>query len=773
MPVCLNLFDYRGKVFENGLESYEYVSNNTLSGWELEKEQGNVSEELEHRLGENSAVAQFGERIYCVPFNAALLPNVLQGTSSSIAWTLVSKQLTLMPKDNNSREIIRRLVARAIGNRQLQRGWFVEDHRFAYHWSFNLSRQLCTDLMDVYPGFVFRPYVYEDGTCAIMVDPKFRFEPKKTLRNTIDDMLRSGLDPEKINSTLREEYVIDACPVTECPTRKSPSGNCRLKGLGKRRVLLGLDFTKSPSQASIGSLIDYHRRATVCQYGGKVADAIRDNPPIAIVKGFGTKNALEYPAERIRLELKLWDLDKYQRMLVMKYIQPPMPQRYKMTENFATYANELQIGRRHFLELNTSFAEAGTKNRAWELFWNFECTPLKVGNGFCTSQEPFAGIERSGPYDISGDDKRTFSRIQMMLCNLTNWIRDDQIRKFYNDLTEGFERPHFKGLKGLFGVQTPKFSEDLMLSNLDELREIPPERQPDVILVFAPPLGKHKIDQYGFFKHTLTKKGIATQFILDDTLRSANTQYKYLSYLKNLALAIYYKVGGIPWVLSRPAGYNACYIGLATLSSGDGICASIQGFDSIGLWLGGWTEFLDKSEYPSTLVGRVRTLMQLYQNRRQRSPDKVILHKDGEIWPEIELGPLSETFGSKLVAVSVKRTPVPRMYDPHARADYTVTRGACVRIDSKAALLATTGPPLPVHGSQRPITIEIKSENVAETAFKDICSSVFDLSLLFGGYVLGVVSKPITTYFAGQALSMVSQYDITESPVLWRKAWFV
>ena len=56
MTLNLNLFSYRGKVFEKGIDSYVYVPNKFLSGWELEKEQGAALEELETKLGDNSVV---------------------------------------------------------------------------------------------------------------------------------------------------------------------------------------------------------------------------------------------------------------------------------------------------------------------------------------------------------------------------------------------------------------------------------------------------------------------------------------------------------------------------------------------------------------------------------------------------------------------------------------------------------------------------------------------------------------------------------------------
>jgi len=142
------------------------------------------------------------------------------------------------------------------------------------------------------------------------------------------------------------------------------------------------------------------------------------------------------------------------------------------------------------------------------------------------------------------------------------------------------------------------------------------------------------------------------------------------------------------------------------------------------------------------------------------------------MWPDIEMQPMIDAFQSNIVSVSVKRTVLPRMYDP-TRTDYVVQRGSCVQIDNNTALLATSGPPHPIRGSQRPIVVEIKGRRTNSSILMRTCEEIFNLSLVFGGYRLAVVSKPITTYFASKALSLTSKYKIVESPLLWRKAWFV
>lgn len=772
MPFHINIFEYKGKPFADGLQVYIFAPSERINNEEIKKFIGPALNDLDTRLGKNSAAAQFQNKIYCTPFNVGRLPKEIRVREGSFSWKLDSNPENLVPKDEE-REIIRRLVARAIAKKQIERGWFVEAYRFAYHWSFNLSKQLYTALMDVYPGFVFRPHVYEDGSCAIMIDPKFKFVPKKNLRNLIKDLLQEGTEKERIELIFSNDVVIDACPVVDCPYRKNPSSNCRLKGPGKRRRLIRLDFSKRPSQASIGSLIKYHKKKSVCQFDGRIADIIEDRPPIALIESMGRKELLEYPVERLRQELKLHRLDRYQRLLVMKYIQPPMNIRWKITENFLTYVDDLQIGRNQSLQLVRSLVEAGAKTKPWECYSYFKETPLRFGNEAC-SYQPFYGLVKNGPYDISGKHQRKFDSFRIMIINFSTTLSEEHIKRFYHDLVNGFNRrSRFIGMKNLFKLQIPKFSEDLLLLDIHEIRELSPRVRPDIVIVLAPRIGSHKIREYDVFKRELTSKGIISQFVLEDKLGPRVTPSRYASYMKNLALTMYYKTGGTPWVLSRSIGDNSCYIGLAMITRRDTTYMSMQIFDSIGLSLGGWTEYLDKSEYSNRLINRIKMAQEIYAKEKRRLPTRTVIHKDGEMWPTIELQPINDCFDSSIVNVSIKKTTLPRLYDPNSRTDYIVKRGSCVKVDNNTTLLATSGPPHPIRGSQRPVTVEIKGPETPDSLLMNICKEIFNLSLVFGGYGLAVVSKPVTTYFASKALSLASKYEIVESPLLWRKAWFL
>jgi|GEM_PF-3865691 len=768
----INMFEYKGKPFANGLAVYALRVNKRID-LESNFAVGFALRFLEKEIGSNSVATSFGDELFCVPFDAATVPKEIpvRTAANELVWTLDQTPVQLRTNNESEREIIRRLVAKAISIKQTAAGWFVEPCGFAYHWSYNLSKQLYTDLMDVYPGFVFRPYVYENGLCSVMVDPKFKFVAKRNLRDVIEGYSKIGYSEERLQSLLKGENIIDTCPIVECPKRKVPSSDCRLKGSGKRRRLIGLDFSKKPSQANFGDLIKYHAQS-VCRQNGLIANKIKDSPPIALVESFGRKECLEYPVERLREELKLQKLEKSQILLVMRYIRPSMSARWELTDNFAAYANDIRIGRSCQLELTRQFAEAGSSGKPWQNHEFFEEVPLQFGYQ-SSSYDPLIGLERNGPFDIAGRDKRDFETLQIGLCNYSRNLSISRIKEVYENLVDGFTRgSRFVGLKSLFRIDIPPFSKDLVFSDLQAIEKLSGSERPKIILVFTSQVAGNKIGEYESFKHNLTHAGIPSQFLLDIRLNPSIAPERYASYLKNVALAIYYKVGGTPWVLSRALDRTSCYVGLSMINRGELAYMSTQIFDPVGKWLGGWTEAVDRKDYTKRFIDRITDAQEVFRKARGKI-GRTILHKDGEFWYNLELQPIIAHFQTDVTCVCVKKTAWPRLYNQNTRTDYMVPRGSCVQIEDNSALLATSGPPHMIPGSQRPIVVEVKDSKSRDYVLMDACKDIFNLSLVFGGYSLAVVSKPVTTHFASKALSMVSKFGIEESPALWKKAWFV
>ncbi|MCD6242405.1 hypothetical protein J7K06_01750 [Candidatus Bathyarchaeota archaeon] len=688
-------------------------------------------------------------------------------------WTKEEQAENLLTNDEKSRRIIEQIMAKAISKQQLARGWFVESYKRVYYWSFTLTEQLSMGLMDVYPGFIFKPYVYDDGSCAVMIDPKFKFVPRKTLRDIIDQMLMEGKTHHEIISLFENEIVIDACPVIDCPFRKDPSSNCHLKGAGKRRILSRLDFNLKPSIAKFGNLITYHKQK--CPNNGRLGRLIEDKPPLAIVESKKSGKLFEFPLERLRKELKLHELDKFGRILVTKYIRPSMKERWYLTRGFLAYLDGIRIGRLPPLRLVKHFVDVGkSPEKPWYHYTVFEDMPLMFANrkiGF----DPFSALEAYGPYDLTGKHRRKFNKLRIIIYNFSDKLTKNDIERFYRDLVNGFSyRPSYSGIKRIFRLEVPAFGKGTYRRDTFDVR-IPflNKNEALIVLAVAPENGNRKIKQYKFFKQELTRLGIPCQFILDKNIQLANSISKYSGFMKNLALCIYHKVGGVAWILSKPVGNNKCFVGLDMISRHNRIYMSLHVFNSYGLWLGGDILSVKKEFYPQVLVDKVNEAIDIYTREERMTPEELILHKNGEVWPNIELKPLIDGLTVKSRIVSIKKTGIPRVYNV-LDEDYISDRGLCVQIDKNEALLVTSGPPHQIQGSQKPLTVEIKYPKGNWPLLRETCKEIFYLSLLYGGYLLAVTSRPITTHLASAAVSLAANYDINEvSEKLSKKAWFI
>jgi len=766
-----NIFEFSNNPFKDGIGVVFYEPEQTISE-DFMSTVGKATSRVESDAQTPSVAVQYHTGVCCVPINPALLNKTVSVVEreNEFVW---SKRETkrIYSTEPDGKEIIRRLVAKAISNQQIARGWFVEAYRHVYYWSFNLAEQLSMRVMDVYPGFIFKPYVYEDGSCAVLVDPKFRFVPRRNYREIVDEMLAQGKTKDEVTSMLEGETVIDACPVIQCQFRKAPSSICRLKGAGRRRQLTELDFSRSPSHALFRNLIEYHMEKRICPNDGTLGKLIKDAPPLALIEAPYMEKPLEFPLERLRKELKLQELDKVGRLFIMKYIQPSMKERWYLTKGFMAYVDDIRIGRLPPLRLIRRFSEAGSEKKFWRNCGIFEVESHLRFAKDKRALEPYIGLETYGPFDYDGKNKRSFSEIFITIFNHSPKIQDENIRNFYGDLVEGYSyRPSFVGLKRLFRVNIPRFTEQVIQSDIPSsgtrLR-----KQPHIAIIITQLTGEKNVRQYKPFKQELTRRGIPCQFVLDGNIGPKVSTSKYSSYLKNLALCIYSKIGGVPWTLDRSLGYGKCFMGLASVIRRKNTFMSLHVFDHFGQWLGGWTELTNKENYPTILESRLKEGTKLYE-RLHGGSLKVTVHKDGELWHELEMPAIDYAIDADCKVVCIKKFGFPRMYDI-ASADYLVNRGAYVQIASDEAMLVTSGPPHEIPGAQKPITINIKKPDPTPELMRETCKEIFELSLVYGGYMLAVTSKPVTTHFASTAASLAAKCEIEENPHLWKKAWFL
>ncbi|HML04030.1 MAG TPA: hypothetical protein VK487_11755, partial [Candidatus Bathyarchaeia archaeon] len=439
------------------------------------------------------------------------------------------------------------------------------------------------------------------------------------------------------------------------------------------------------------------------------------------------------------------------------------------TKGFMAYVDDVKIGRLTPLRLLRKFAEAGSENKFWssyDSFGEFQLRFAKDKHG----QEPYAGLESYGPYDL--ERNRRLDEVFVTIFNFSPRISGENVQTFYKDLVEGVpRRPGFVGMNRLFKINIRRFVEDVIQkdikSSLTRLR-----RTPHIAIIITQLSGEKNVRQYRPFKQELTLEGIPCQFVLDRNIGPNASLSKYSGYLKNLALCIYAKLGGVPWILDHSLGDGKCFLGLAAIFRKKRVYMSLQTFDHFGQWLGGWTEQTDIRDYSQVLERRFKEALKLYEGLYGR-PANVIVHKDGELLHDLEMPVLNKVTEIDSKIVSVKKLGFQRMYDTSIE-DYRVNRGTYLQVSSNEAMLVTSGPPHHFQGAQKPLTIDIKNpSNPDPILIKEICKEIFQLSLVYGGYTLAITSKPITTHFASTAASLAANYEIKENPHLWKKAWFL
>jgi hypothetical protein len=431
----------------------------------------------------------------------------------------------------------------------------------------------------------------------------------------------------------------------------------------------------------------------------------------------------------------------------------------------------VRIGRLPPLKLVPRLVSAGSVGKFWSYCGSFNELPLKFRDGN-TGAEAFNSLERYGPYDLSdGRFRRKFDELSISIHDFSRSLEREDFQRFYSDLVKGLLRSNYPGLERLFKLYIPPFTERIVKHNSYEL-DVNVRRPSHVVVIVTEPTGSKRVLQYKPFKQKLTQIGVPCQFVLEQNIGRNVPNQKYSGYLRNLALNIYAKIGGIPWILGRPISNNKCFVGLASIGYRGRVYFSTQVFNSEGLWLGGRTRCVIRDRYPRELSEALSGVINLYTSGQREPPDEVVIHKEGEIWENLELNSILE-LGSSVRIVSVKKTGLPRMYDMKVPS-LMVSRGTYVHFDSNAAVVATSGAPHMIpQGTQRPLLVEIKNEKAGTSLLRETCREIFLLSLVFSGYTYAVTSDPVTTLFAGKAAELSANYDLEENIALQKKAWFL
>lgn len=412
----------------------------------------------------------------------------------------------------------------------------------------------------------------------------------------------------------------------------------------------------------------------------------------------------------------------------------------------------------------------------------------KAGTATVRDTHPIRGIVNNRPYDYPLTSEGLSSSIRLgVICPNAN----ERLLHSYLQLINCSHSPHsteqdylitYPGFQAAYGLQVilpepgspgwincpEPFTRQSVQGSLEAVRLIERGIQtlqasyaPDVVLIFVPEhwrpfRGYHveneSFDLHNFVKASCVQRGIATQFLEEQTL--SNTQKCRVWWW--LSLAMYVKSMRTPWLLENRAD-RAAFVGLgfcidANAQRGNHIvlgCSHIYSERGEGL-----RYRLSKIENPiihrnnpfmsrddARQVGE--TIRQLFFDTHMKLPDRVVLHKRTPFIKEEREGLCDGLNGVKhidmleiqvdhaLRYLASKRRPDGKLFEDN----YPVERGTVLKLDDYTALLWVHGATLALkshlryfQGKRRipaPLTIR---RHAGETPLQELATEILGLS---------------------------------------------
>ncbi len=251
---------------------------------------------------------------------------------------------------------------------------------------------------------------------------------------------------------------------------------------------------------------------------------------------------------------------------------------------------------------------------------------------------------------------------------------------------------------------------------------------------------------YDIFKQVFADVDMPSQMI---SLKKFNSNNNINSYLKNIALGILGKSGGVPWVFEKPFSNVDCFIGIdvGTQSTGIHYPACSVCFDGKGNILGYYkTKKAQSGEKinKKVLFDIFDKVLIEYNEKNGHYPEHIVIHRDGFSNESNEW--YDEYFSSKSIKydlVEVKKKIFERLIDNNNPNGMNPDAGMCI-IKDNTAIIVTTQRNSNYGGAPQPLEIIHKHGSLS---INEIVSQIYALSELHIGSINGT-RLPITTYYS-------------------------
>ncbi|MHA1919937.1 MAG: Piwi domain-containing protein [Promethearchaeota archaeon] len=402
------------------------------------------------------------------------------------------------------------------------------------------------------------------------------------------------------------------------------------------------------------------------------------------------------------------------------------------------------------------------------------------------------GLRNFGPYD------KELTEIRLGVICPDNV--KTQVINLITDLQRG--KPIFPGgMKRFFRVELTL--EKIITLNSMDIQEYQNKslefiynttnRDIDVVLIYIPKTSKYFTETaYYRCKAIFASEGYSTQMITNDLF--LNLKWSYL----NLAVAIFSKAGGTPWVLQDELENTDMIMGISTSNiiskyrrEGDlkRFIGFVNIFDNYGKWM-----FFQGTATPYSKENLIENLKILLNNAiirfksiKKYEPTNLFFHyykKFSQIEKQRIIEILSEILPNFNVCfISIDDSHIFRIYNKSTN-DGSFPRGNYVYLNENETLLSTTGfSTLTKYRMGTPKLLHIRANtNNNFISLDNITKQVFYLTRLNWATVSSINREPVTLHYSKElayltaALSELEWKHITSSSInqlLNKKVWFI
>ena len=388
-----------------------------------------------------------------------------------------------------------------------------------------------------------------------------------------------------------------------------------------------------------------------------------------------------------------------------------------------------------------------------------QCT-LRPGGSITVPWPVDPQIDRNGPFDAD-----TFDRKQVKVALIFPTEQQGHVERFAAQLrdgvpTTGKSQPFTQGMVRKFRLQGMDFLSSPVPARgnrahayreaaLDVARQ-----GADVAMVIVTDQDRALFgaeSPYFVSKAALMSQGIPVQIVRMPTVLQPNPAYS----LNNISLALYAKLGGIPWTLSVQQrlvheiiiGIGSARVGFDRLSDRERLVGITTVFSGDGNYLlaNSTAEVAPESYQRALLQTLESNLAELRRRFGWQPKDKIrlLFHQSFKRYKETEAAAVAELvanlkdFQVEYAFVQVSEEHDWKLYDPNAqgvgkKGINVPERGQIVPLGPRAALITLTGPrqlKTDLQGCPRPILVAVHPNSTFQS-LDYIAKQVFDLTFM-------------------------------------------